>query len=240
MLNRYVLGVLTFVFGPALFANTSITVKNNTDVPVTLSHTNYNRIVMKNDKIVDFAFPDGAMGLKRDEQDGSVYVIPTIQSPFTLFLATESGRHFSVTVNSEDSLGKTIELVPNFQAPVVQPANRVAQALPKESAEQNLISLIQHMENHKPIAGFTVKDTRKVERWKKGLTLTKRQIWQGNKLQGEVIELYNGGRTPLILDETWFNQADTQALKFSQKELPAKQTAFLYRVSGGAGEINHG
>lgn len=240
MLNRYVLGVLTFALGQVLFANTSITVKNNMDVPVTLSHTNYNRIVMKNDKIVDFAFPDGAMGLKRDEQDGSVYVIPTIQSPFTLFLATESGRHFSVTVNSEDSLGKTIELVPNFQAPVVQPLNTLAEGLPKESSEQNLISLIQHMENHKPIAGFAIKDTRKVERWRKGLTLTKRQIWQGNKLQGEVIELYNGGHAPLVLDEAWFNQADTQALKFSQKELPAKQTAFLYRVSGGSGEVNRG
>jgi hypothetical protein len=70
--------------------------------------------------------------------------------------------------------------------------------------------------------------------------LTKRSIWQGSQLQGEVIELYNAGRVPLVLDEAWFNQEETAALKFSQKELPAKQTAYLYRVNSAIGESQHG
>ena len=35
------------------------------------------------------------MAIKRDEQDGSVYVMLAATNPFTLFLTTEAGRHFS-------------------------------------------------------------------------------------------------------------------------------------------------
>ncbi|PYB48485.1 type-F conjugative transfer system secretin TraK, partial [Legionella pneumophila] len=92
----------------AMGAN-SIPVKDNSDIALTLSQGNYNRLVVKNDKIMEAVFPPNAMAIKRDEQDGSVYVMLAAANPFTLFLTTESGRHFSVTVNGEESLGKTIE-----------------------------------------------------------------------------------------------------------------------------------
>ncbi len=44
-------------------------------------------------------------------------------NPFTLFLTTEAGRHFSLTLNSEESLGKTIELTP--QQPLCQSKYRI-------------------------------------------------------------------------------------------------------------------
>nr|WP_259293222.1 type-F conjugative transfer system secretin TraK [Legionella bozemanae] len=40
-------------------------------------------------------------------------------NPFTLFVTTEKGTHFSVTLNGEESLGKTIELVSPPQPKVV-------------------------------------------------------------------------------------------------------------------------
>lgn len=235
MSNRLVIGFLTAVLSPALMAQVSLKVKNNADVPLSLSQSNYNRLVVKGDKIAEVVFPEGAMAIKRDEQDGSAYVMLATQNPFTLFMTTESGRHFSVTVSGEDSLGKTIELVPTFAGSIVtqtKPATPVVSTL----EEQTLVSLINHMETQKPLPGFTVKQVRKLERWQKGLMLTSREMWQGNQYIGEVVELYNGGHEPLALEESWFNRDDTQAVKLSQKQLLPKQVATLYRVTGG----NHG
>ncbi|WP_193392870.1 type-F conjugative transfer system secretin TraK, partial [Legionella bozemanae] len=50
----------------------SIPVKENSDIALTLSQNNYNRIVVKNDKIIEAVFPPNSMAIKRDEQDGSV------------------------------------------------------------------------------------------------------------------------------------------------------------------------
>src|SRR3990167_10136610 len=227
MSKHLLIGLLSIILSPMLFAN-QLAVKNNQDISLTLSQSNYNRLVVKNDKIVEAVFPETSMGIKRDEQDGSVYVLLASQSPFTLFLATESGQHFSVTVTGEESLGKTIELVPTLtiQAKPAQ-TNRVASS----SNETALVSLIKHMEVNQPLRGFNIQKKRQVERWQKGLSLIHQQIWQGNQFNGEVIELYNGGHEPLTLNEAWFNHDKTQAVKLSQKQLLPRQTAQLYLVT---------
>ena len=244
MRNRLVVGLLSLALVETSFANQTIQVQNNAEFALSLSQSNYNRLVVRGDKIVEAVFPEGAMGVKRDEQDGSVYIMLTSQSPFTLFVATEAGRHFSVTMKGEESLGKTVELVPNaavVKAQTQPPLFKANQTVANAGDEQTLVSLINHMETNKPLSGFTVKKKRLVERWQKGFTLIHNQTWQGSELAGEIVELYNGGHKPLSLDEAWFNQDTTRALKLSQKQLLPKQTAYLYRVSADPGaEVNHG
>ncbi|MDF1931907.1 type-F conjugative transfer system secretin TraK [Legionella pneumophila] len=90
---------------------------------------------------MEAVFPPNAMAIKRDEQDGSVYVMLAAANPFTLFLTTESGRHFSVTVNGEESLGKTIELVPVL--PVVAASKTHAPITnPKKSLRKQSLKLL--------------------------------------------------------------------------------------------------
>ncbi len=237
MRNRLIIGLLSLALAQIANANQTISVKNNAEFALNLSQSNYNRLVVRGDKIVEAIFPEGAMGVKRDEQDGSVYIMLTSQTPFTLFVTTEAGRHFSVTMNGEESLGKTVELIPT--AAVIQAQSqpvKTNQTVANAGDEPQLVSLIEHMENHKPLDGFTIKKTRQVERWKEGFTLIHNQTWQGSGLTGEVVELYNGGHKPLNLDEAWFSQDTTRALKLSQKQLLPRQTAYLYRVTGE----NHG
>ena len=80
---------LAFVSTVAV-GSTSIPVKDNSDFSLTLSQGNYNRVFIRGDEIWDFAYPPGALGLKRDKGDGSIYLIPTTTNPFTLFLTTKS------------------------------------------------------------------------------------------------------------------------------------------------------
>ena len=217
----------------AIGAN-SIPVKDNSDIALTLSQGNYNRLVVKNDKIMEAVFPPNAMAIKRDEQDGSVYVMLSAAQPFTLFLTTENGRHFSVTLNGEESLGKTIELV--LSSPVVtanktNPIKAQPKTITQEAVPEAILAMLNHMEQKKPFADVSVKrQFGKVERWAKGLTLLPKESWDGKLLKGETIELYNGGKEPLDLAQEWFAKEGTLAIKFSQPSIKPGEKAMLYRV----------
>ncbi|MCW8400728.1 type-F conjugative transfer system secretin TraK [Legionella sp. PATHC038] len=230
---------LTLLSTLAIGAN-SIPVKDNSDIALTLSQGNYNRLVVKNDKIMEAVFPPNAMAIKRDEQDGSVYVMLSAANPFTLFLTTEAGRHFSVTLNGEESLGKTIELVPS-QPVITKTVANATKTNPKtikqEAVPEAILAMLNHMEQQKPFADVNVKrQFGKVERWSKGLTLLPKELWDGKLLKGETIELYNGGKEPLELAQEWFAKEGTLAIKFSKPSLAPGEKAKLYRVQG----VNHG
>ena len=216
--------------------STSFPIKDNSDLSLTLSQGNYNRIVVKNDKIMEAVFPPNAMAIKRDEQDGSVYVMLAATSPFTLFLTTEAGRHFSVTVNGEESLGKTIEFIPQ-QSVVAKSAvsnnKKNSPAIAPEAVPEVILAMLTHMEQQKPFADVSVKrQFGKVERWSKGLTLLPKEYWDGKLLKGETIELYNGGKEPLELSQEWFAKEGTLAIKFSKPTINPGERAMLYRVQG--------
>lgn len=214
-------------------ANT-IPVKDNSDIALTLSQGNYNRLVVKNDKIMEAVFPPNAMAIKRDEQDGSVYVMLSAANPFTLFLTTENGRHFSVTLNGEESLGKTIELVPSSPVVTANKTNPIKinpKTITQEAVPEAILAMLTHMEQQKPFADVSVKrQFGKVERWSKGLTLLPKESWDGKLLKGETIELYNGGKEPLELAQEWFAKEGTLAIKFSQPSIKPGEKAMLYRV----------
>ena len=230
---------LTLLSTLAIGAN-SIPVKDNSDIALTLSQGNYNRLVVKNDKIMEAVFPPNAMAIKRDEQDGSVYVMLSAANPFTLFLTTEAGRHFSVTLNGEESLGKTIELVPSqpvITKTVVNSTKTNPKTIKQEAVPEAILAMLNHMEQQKPFADVNVKrQFGKVERWSKGLTLLPKELWDGKLLKGETIELYNGGKEPLELAQEWFAKEGTLAIKFSKATLAPGEKAMLYRVQG----VNHG
>ena len=224
---------LTLLSTLAIGAN-SIPVKDNSDIALTLSQGNYNRLVVKNDKIMEAVFPPNAMAIKRDEQDGSVYVMLSAANPFTLFLTTEAGRHFSVTLNGEESLGKTIELVPSspvVTASKVNPIKAQPKTITQEAVPEAILAMLNHMEQKKPFADVSVKrQFGKVERWAKGLTLLPKESWDGKLLKGETIELYNGGKESLDLAQEWFAKEGTLAIKFSQPSIKPGEKAMLYRV----------
>lgn len=232
MRNLFIIGFLS-LFSQLVGASNSISVKDNGEFALTLSQSNFNRLLIKNDKILDFAFPDKAMEIKRDEQDGSVYVALGKTEPFTLFLTTESGRHYSVTVNGEESLGKTIELVPHEAVLAkVAPLNKSA-TQNKAQVPNEQIALINHMEHHEPVNGYKVKrQFGSAQRLQGGLTLLPKETWEGGKLKGEVIEVYNMSKKNMELTESWFANEGVKVIKLSQNLLAPREHAVLYRVKG--------
>ncbi|KTD15588.1 phage integrase [Legionella gratiana] len=67
------LGIALVLASMMAQASSSIPVKNNSDIALTLSQSNYNRIVVKNDKIMEAVFPPNSMAVKRDEHDDELW-----------------------------------------------------------------------------------------------------------------------------------------------------------------------
>jgi conjugal transfer pilus assembly protein TraK len=225
--------VLCFMsFAITSYALTTQSFRDNTDLNVSLSDSNYNRLVVRGDKITQAHFPEGRMAIK-NEVDGSLYVMVGSKEPFTLFLTTESGHHFSVTVNTEQSLGKTIEFI--SQTPVVA---RIASAQDKVTQVQNLpgaqaiTALMTSMIKTEQASGFELHHHYgKVIRLQRGLILTPKITYTGLDLKGEVMEIYNGSTLPQDLMESWFTDKDVKAVSLSLTTLAPKQKAYLYRIS---------
>lgn len=226
---RLKLFIVLALFLSQLAGATSLSIRDNSDIALTLSKANYNRLVVKNDKIVEAVFPPNAMGVKRDEQDGSVYIMLASPNPFTLFLTTETGRHFSVTVNGEESLGKTIELIPQSSPPIKR---AISQRFKQDPMPNKITAFINSMEHRKPVAGIKVKQQfGKVERLQGGLSLIHKESWEGKELAGEIIEIYNGASKPLNLSASWFANQNIKAVKLSQSLVAPKSAVTLYRVA---------
>jgi conjugal transfer pilus assembly protein TraK len=233
----YVFALLTF----SLSSHAGISVANNSEINVSLSANNFNRILIKDDEIWDFVFPPKSLGIKQDKGDHSIYILPsnnpTIVFPITLFLTTKLGRHYTVTVNKEDSLGKTIEFIPK-ESMVAQvttkPVNKTSvshdQGIPGA-----ITALLIHMEQHKPFADVSIKrHFGRVERWNQGLSLQLKETWKGGQLSGETIMLRNNGKAPLHLAQNWFVKEGTLAVKLSKQSIAPQETAVLYRIQGAS------
>lgn len=217
-------------------ALTTETFKENTDLQMSLSNSNYNRLTVRNDKIIAAHFPEGRMAV-RNEEDGSLYVMLASNEPFTLFLTTENGHHFSTTVTGIEELGQTVEFVPQTNVVISQALSR---PLAKEAAQpanaivSNLMN--QMISQQKPMGFDESHHFGRVIRLKNNLKLTPKTTFKGLGLEGEVMALYNGGKLPIDVLESWFVDKNVKAVSLSKTTILPKETVMLYRVS----ELNHG
>ena len=224
---RNVMGVLGLCLALPVHALTQTVFEENTNVDVHLSESNTNRLVVRGDKITRAHFPQGLLGIQ-NEEDGSLYVKLAGETPFTLFLTTASGKHFSATVKRDAGLGKTIEFIPKVRAALV--VSRKALLTP--AYIEPLRFLMTHMIQSKKPAGFWVKHQYgQVIHMKHELKLVPKLLYRGRELTGEVMALYNASRVPIDVHETWFMHVGVKAISLSTKTLLPKHKAWVYRVS---------
>lgn len=206
--------------------------KENADLAVTLSSNNYNRLVVKGDKITQVHFPEGMMAVS-NESDGGLYVMVAQNTPFTVFVTTELGRHFSMTVNTEESLGKTVEFVADGNpSPQMTSATKVLAKIPEPSfLPSNVTELMTGMLQNKVGGDYQSKNYfNRAIRLGQGMTLFPKKSYQGAVLTGEVTEIYNGSKSPIDLNESLFNGAGVKAISLSKNTLAPHERALVYRV----------
>ncbi len=221
-MNKLIYGLCLLFITSTSFALNKEYFRDNTDVAITLSSSNYNRLHVENDKIIKAYFPEDSMLIKNDE-DGSLYAISQEQKQFTIFITTENGHHFSATINADDSLGKTIEFIPIVvkkpSLPVIKP----------KSEKSSLIK--DMMSNHVSLSFSKKRHFGKVKRLSQGLTLIPKTTYENTYLKGEVIEVYNGSKQKIFLQENLFKTNLTKEIHIKHLILEPHQKTEMYLVS---------
>ena len=223
--------LLTALMSSLVNASTVIAIKDNADKPMALSQNNINRIYIENDKVIDFKFPKGLMqvvGGGKVEDDGSVYVTNVSTKPFTLFVTSLKGHHFSLTVEGKEGLGKTYSIVP--QTPAKNTARKWEQ---KNSYEQTLAKLMTAVIHGEVPDGYGLEMKRYAKRiaWSKALSLKPIKIVRGDKLIAEVFNVENKTKQKIYLKESYFTKG-TLATSLSSHELKPHSKVRLYIIRG--------
>jgi conjugal transfer pilus assembly protein TraK len=220
---------------PALsaFAHDSYKLHENAELTIALSSDNYNRLAVKGDKIITAHFPPGALALE-NEQDGSLYAIVNSDKPFTLFLTTENHRHFSLTVNKAEGLGKTIEFIPDA---VLTPKANVAGATSpgaadnEASQDSKALGVLNTLVRAQEPQGFSLTSNYHAASSVSGLKFFFEKLYTGKQLKAEVIKIYNYGKKSVNIDPELFYEAGTIKVAASQDLVLPHKSIYLYRIS---------
>ena len=131
-----------------------ITIKNNAQINITLSSVDINRIFVKDQKITSIDAPSGLLTGNNDKS-GSIYANINGQTPFTAFISTNEGLHFSLLIMPKSEPGQTVEFISTQVVPakIIVPktmviVNHSMQAQTYEqsgSYEKTLVNLIKEV-----------------------------------------------------------------------------------------------
>ena len=224
--------LLGMLLSSTTFASTSVAIKDNSDKQITLSRNNINRLFIENDKVADFKFPKGRMqiigGKGAIEDDGSVYITDVSEKPFTLFVTSQKGHHFSLTVQGEEGLGKTLSLIP--ETPAIPAAKKWEH---KDTYEKTLSNLMASVIHGDVPDGYGVqkKTFSKRIQWSKSVQLKPVKVVKGDKLMAEVFHVENRTKQIIYLKERYFTKG-TLAVSLSSRELKPLSKVSLYIIRG--------
>lgn len=230
-IKRGVLSMLiSLLFQGAIFAGTPpqlLSFQEGEQFTVTLSRLNYNRIFVEGEKIIGTRFPVGTVIIDKSDMENqnsleeSVYLKPKFDEPITIYFTTDKKHHFSITVSSDESVGKTVRLIARQET-----SKYVKNTVNNASEVDEVIMAMQEGETPKDfmlgrvyIRPFYIKKDIKV-------SLEKR--YENERLTGYVYRLENKGSHPIALSTSLFDRRNAVTLVLSEDTLAPKQVAYLY------------
>lgn len=202
---------------------------------LSLSSINFNRVFVEGEKITKLSYPERAFTVDKSEMDdlnsieGSIYLKPAFDVPITLFLTTDKGHHFSLTITPNEAVGKTLKLVAKTQTKLKFVKNDVSDL----NQNEEVLAAMK--------AGEIPKDFH-LERTlsrpfyiKKDIKVVLQKQYQGESLTGYVYRLENTSNHEIALTTELFSNNKAQTLSLSDERLPPKKVAYLYGLYSNEG-----
>ncbi len=213
-------------------AETVVPVQENENVAIQISKDNYNRLLVEKDKIIKLRFPKTHLSVERDD-DGSVYLDALDDRPFTLFVTTKGGRHFSAMVMVSESKGETIRFIEKRT-----PARKVVRReKPKDTYADKLKLLVAATLHEKAMSGFKANAIKvKPVYLKPSLKAELAFSLSDEKTVSQKFLLANRSSKPIRFDKRWFKDNKTQAFLVKNDVIYPNQTIDVVRVL----EVSHG
>ena len=222
---------LILLSGQSLASGTiNISFVDNQRIPITLSDTNINRIVVSNDQITNVLCPSSYCTSTHnpDDASGAVYIKLLTTQPFTLFLSTNAGHQLSFQVTPKASNGKTFVLNPSGASPQ-------AQKWEKESSYRKvLVKLIKDMMDGKTPSGYgytAINDSRSLKVFHGLGTLKIKAIWTGDYLMGTEYEFKNNANKIITIPDSAFYQSGVRLVAQSSQSVLPGNTENVYEIT---------
>lgn len=197
---------------------------------VSLSSINFNRIFVEGEKIIKLSYPERAFTVDKSEMDdqssmeGSIYLKPAFDVPITLFVTTDKGHHFSLTITPQEAVGKTLKLVAKPQSKLNFVNNEVDDLNPNENEAVLLL-----MKEGKVPKDFHLERTYSRPFYiKKDIKVILQKHYQGEALEGYVYRLENTSNHEVALSTALFSNHKALTLSLSDERLLPKKVAYLY------------
>lgn len=213
---------LTFPF--TIFAQDFV-VKDGQAIDALISSENLNRIYLKDDRIASIKALEGQFQSQHDAQTGELYLKPSLtyqDKPINLFLTSEQGFSYSLTLKSGSKTPQTI-MLDNLQAysmdEKINAQNEIHALLNQMYLGQGNDEFVRQVIN---IEGkLTIRD--------KVAILHQANFW-GQDYVGEVLMITNDSDEAVILHEADIADNNTVALVLLSHELEPEQYTVAYRV----------
>lgn len=227
-MNQFMYMVFMSALTLTSYASSEIRFKENETIQLTLSQSNYNRVMIAGDKIKKASVPSEFMAIEYEKEGGVIFDV-LYTKPFTVFFETSLGHHFAANVESEESLGKTIVLKP------IQTLVKKEEQPPQEQIDKptdNLaLTLIQALTQDVAPEGYEFKrDFGSYKPLNKSLRFKVSKRMTGEAYIGERIEVYNHTSLPVVLKEEWFSDKDTRGVSMAKPIINPHESIQVYRV----------
>lgn len=202
---------------------------------LSLSSINFNRIFVEGEKIIKLSYPERAFTVDKSEMndpassEGSIYLKPAFDVPITLFLTTDKGHHFSLTVSPNEAVGKTLKLVAKPQSKL----HFVKQDVSDVNQNEDVMAAIKAGQIPKD---FHAKPTLPRPFYiKKNIKVVLQKQYQGESVTGYVYRLENTSKHEIALTTELFSHPKALSLSLSEEHLAPKKVAYLYGLYSNEG-----
>src|SRR3990167_2295355 len=233
-----------------VMTHTVIDINNNAQINIALSSEDINRIFVKNQKITSINAPSGLL-TGHNDSSGSIYANINGDTPFTAFISTNLGMHFSLLIMPKSEPGQTIEFKSNQIQPksnvIIKKTVIVNHSMPaqtyeqSESYEKTVVNLIKQVMLQKTPPGytnispkafsqigiFTVSDN---VAQNSGLTQSVKAGFLGGQLAVRVLKVVNNTSNPVQLIANEFYNPGVRAVAISQEYLPKGGKTYVFEV----------
>ena len=233
-----------------LIAPTVIAIDPNSQASVNLSKTDINRLYVQGEKITAINFP-GSQLTAHNDASGGIYVNTNSNAPFTAFISTNMGLHFSLLVIPKSVPGQTIKFVApilntesnqNKKTTVVIQRNPDAIDFEKSAPyERTLISLIKVVELGETPPGYTNIAPKAFSQIgifnvadsvgnNAGLSQSVESGFLGGSLAVRVLSVKNTTSKPIEVSENEFYSPGVRAVAIAQEYLKSNATTNVFEV----------
>lgn len=205
-------------------------------IPLQLSSININRLMVKNDRIINLVCPRGFCTTSANQKDktGSITLKINIALPFTAHITTDRGRIFALFVTPK----KTPALVTEFvstnqhleQKSVFEQDFDYPESLTKFTA-----AMMQWQHNPSPIPGFKTHrvDPKTLPKDKSVLPVIPTVVFVGKDYSGIIYQVVNKSTKPITLTTAQFYSYSARSAALDDYALQPGAHTMLYIVTGG-------